>query len=90
VETVIERDRELLARLARVNQHLGEVAVKLMAGQDCGELPADGVRDLGQRLTQLGADLLARAAQRDGRTIGRVIIDAQPLESTAAEKQSGV
>jgi hypothetical protein len=71
---VIERDRELLARAARVNRHLGEVVVELMTGQDGGELPAAGVRELGQNLTEFGADLLARAAELDG----RAIIDAQP------------
>jgi hypothetical protein len=71
---VIERDRELLARAAGVNRHLGEVVVELMTGQDGGELPAAGVRELGQNLTEFGADLLARAAELDG----RAIIDAQP------------
>jgi hypothetical protein len=75
---VIERDRELLARLARVNRHLGEVVVELMTGQDGGELPAAGVRDLGQRFVALGADLLARAEELDGNPVTRVIIDAQP------------
>jgi hypothetical protein len=44
---MIERDREILARAARVNQHLGEIVVQLLAHQDSGELPADGVRQLG-------------------------------------------
>jgi hypothetical protein len=75
---MIARDRELLARVAQVNRHLGTVVVELMTGQDGGELPADGVRDLGQHLTQLGVDLLARAAELDGRAVDRVIIDAAP------------
>jgi hypothetical protein len=75
---VIAQDRELLARVAKVNRHLGAVVVELMTGQDGGELPADGVRDLGRHLVQLGVELLARAAELDGRTIGRVIIDAVP------------
>jgi hypothetical protein len=37
--------------------------------------PPDGVRDLGQRLVELGADLLAHAQERDGRTIEPVVID---------------
>jgi hypothetical protein len=49
-----------------------------MSGQDGGELPANGVRDLGQYLTQLGVDLLARAAELDGRAVDGVIIDALP------------
>jgi hypothetical protein len=75
---VIERDRELLARLARVNKHLGAATLELLEYQDGGELPAAGVRDLGQHLSELGADLLVRAAELDGRTIDRVIIDAIP------------
>jgi hypothetical protein len=75
---MIERDRELLARLAQINQGIGEVVVKLMGGQDGGELPAAGLRDLGLRLAALGVDLLKRAAERDGNPVARVIIDAQP------------
>jgi hypothetical protein len=75
---VIERDRELLAWLAQINQHLGEVVLDLMADQDGGELPATGVRDLGQRFVEFGTDLLARATELDGSTIGPVIIDGQP------------
>lgn len=62
---MICRDRELLARLARVNRHLGAVVVELMTRQDGGELPADGVRDLGRRLGALAADLLIRADELD-------------------------
>lgn len=62
---VIERDRELLARVARVNRGLGAVVVELLDRQDRGELPAEGVRELGQRLADLGAELLARAAELD-------------------------
>jgi hypothetical protein len=75
---MIECDRELLARLARVNKHLGAVVVELFEHQDGGELPADGARELGQHLVELGADLLKRAAELDSRIIGRVIIDSQP------------
>jgi hypothetical protein len=74
---VIERDRELLARLARVNNRIGAVTLELFEHQDGGELPAAGVRELGQLLAILAADLLARSAELDGRTIERVIIDAQ-------------
>jgi hypothetical protein len=74
---MIAQDRELLVRVAQVNRHLGEMVVELMSGQDGGELPANGVRDLGQYLTQLGVDLLARAAELDGRAVdGVVIVDA--------------
>jgi len=74
---MIERDRELLAKVGRVNQHIGNVIVEMLTEQDGGELPADGVRDLGRNLAELGADLLARAAELDGRTIERVIINAR-------------
>jgi hypothetical protein len=74
---VIERDRELLARLARVNTRIGQVTLDLFERQDGGELPAAGVRELGRLLAILAADLLARSAELDGRTIERVIIDAQ-------------
>jgi hypothetical protein len=40
---VIAQDRELLARVAQVNRHLGMVVVDLMTNQDGGELPANGV-----------------------------------------------
>jgi hypothetical protein len=75
---VIERDRKLLARLARFNKHLGSATLELFEYQDGGELPAAGVRNLGQHLVELGADFLARAAELDGPTIDRGIIDAQP------------
>jgi hypothetical protein len=75
---MIERDRELLARAARVNTRLGVAVVELFEHQDGGELPASGVRELGKRLTQLGADFLARAEELDGKPVTHVIIDAQP------------
>ena len=61
---MIERDRELLARAARVNRHLGEVVVELMTGQDGGELPAAGVRELGQNLTEFGASRVPPCCRR--------------------------
>ncbi|PXY25137.1 hypothetical protein BAY59_24230 [Prauserella coralliicola] len=75
---MIARDRELLARLAQVNLHLGEVVSELMTGQDGGELPAQGLRELGDRFGGLAAELYARAAELDGRMIeapARVVID---------------
>ena len=58
---MIARDRELLARLRRVNVGIGEVALALMAAQDAGELPADGLREVGRALRSLGSDMIARA-----------------------------
>jgi hypothetical protein len=72
-DPVLERDRELLARVARVNGRVGKVVLELIQHQDGGELPAAGVNELGQALTQLGADLLTRAAELE-----HVIIDAPP------------
>ena len=37
---MIEHDRDLLARLARVNKHLGAATLELLEYQDGGELPA--------------------------------------------------
>jgi hypothetical protein len=66
---MIEKDRALLARLARVNQQMGEFVVdNLFEGQDGGELPAAGLRDLGNGLVALGTDVLARADELEGRT----------------------
>ncbi|PRX50484.1 hypothetical protein B0I33_102606 [Prauserella shujinwangii] len=62
---MIARDRALLARLRHVNQHLGDVVLALMACQDGGELPADGCRALGEHLTALGHELVARADELD-------------------------
>jgi hypothetical protein len=45
---VIRSDCELLARLAGVNAYLGAAVVELVIRQDVGELPAEGVRDLGR------------------------------------------
>ncbi|RBM15247.1 hypothetical protein DI005_28405 [Prauserella sp. PE36] len=77
---MIGRDRELFARLAQVNGHLGDVVVELMTHRDGGELPAEGLRRLAEVLGGITADLYARAAELDGRMIAtqRVIIDARP------------
>ncbi|WP_341869001.1 hypothetical protein [Saccharomonospora piscinae] len=69
---MIARDRELLARLARVNRDLGQVALRLMAAQDGGELPAGGLREVGEALSVLGGDMLARANELDGHTFPAV------------------
>jgi hypothetical protein len=65
---MIERDRALLARLRQVNQQMGDFVVELMTGQDGGELPAAGLRDLGNGLVAMGVDVLARADELDGLT----------------------
>src|SRR5690606_41485319 len=57
---MIARDRELLARLGQVNASLGEVVLARMAAQDGGELPADGLREVGQALRTLAEAMIAR------------------------------
>jgi hypothetical protein len=71
---VIRRDRELLARLTKVNINLGHVLVEVMHEQDGGELPADGLRTLGQRLMDIGGDMITRADELDA------VIDAEADE----------
>lgn len=66
-DTMIRRDRELLADLSAVNTWLGEAVVDLLARQDGGELPPDGLRVLGEHLHRLGMRLQHRAAQLDSR-----------------------
>ncbi|WP_199430503.1 hypothetical protein [Qaidamihabitans albus] len=68
---MIRKDRELLARLSALNTYLGEIVVELLHRQDGGELPADGLRQLGGHLQRLTTDLLARADELDA-----VVIDA--------------
>jgi hypothetical protein len=62
---MIDRDRELLGRLALVNRHMGDVVLELMADQHRGVLPAEGLRNLGKHLVRVGADLLDRAVELD-------------------------
>jgi hypothetical protein len=60
---VIARDRELLARLGKVNTRLGEVVLALMAAQDGGELPAAGLHEVGHALRALAEDMITRATE---------------------------
>jgi hypothetical protein len=62
---VIARDRELLTRLGQVNASIGEVVLALMAAQDGGELPANGLREVGHALRTLAEDMIARADELD-------------------------
>jgi len=62
---VIARDRDLLVRLARVNRSVGELTLALMSAQDDGELPTDGLREVGEALRKLGGDMIARADELD-------------------------
>jgi hypothetical protein len=74
------QDRELLARIARVNDTSGQVMLAILGDQDRCDPDAVRLRALGKTYGELGADLLARAAELDGRTVQgtqRVIIDAR-------------
>ncbi len=62
---MIARDRELLTRLGQVNASIGEVVLALMAAQDGGELPANGLREVGHALRTLADDMIARADELD-------------------------
>jgi len=62
---VIERDRALLARMTAVNTAMGEVVVAMLAHQDGGELNSADLREVGERLRQLGVDMRARADELD-------------------------
>lgn len=75
---MIARDRELLARVARVNSELGRVVVELFHRQDGGELPAEGVRELGRRLADLGAELLASRGAGAASDRGRPALTLTP------------
>ncbi|MFC4000505.1 hypothetical protein ACFS2C_10575 [Prauserella oleivorans] len=68
---MIRRDRELLAHLSAVNARLGEAVVELLDRQDGGELPADGLRALGEHLQRVTTEVLKRAAELDA-----VVVDA--------------
>jgi hypothetical protein len=75
------QDRELLARVARVNDTAGQVTLTILGDQDRCDPDAARLRALGRTYSELGADLLARAAELDGRMVDgaqRVIIDARP------------
>ncbi|MPZ00456.1 MAG: hypothetical protein GEU97_21240 [Actinophytocola sp.] len=62
-----DRDRELLARLARVNGNMGAATLRLMRDlEDSVLLSADHLRELGTLLGELAKDLSARADELDG------------------------
>lgn len=71
---MIDADRRLLSRLRRINASVGEIVLALMDTDNNVGLHADGLRDVGQALRTLGADMIARADE----------IDATPtIEGTA-------
>ncbi|MQA64018.1 MAG: hypothetical protein GEU86_21705 [Actinophytocola sp.] len=64
---MIERDRELLARISRVNSTLGSAVVELLNNLEDGVLPAKHLRAIGACLAQMSRDVIARADDIDGR-----------------------
>jgi hypothetical protein len=76
VGVVLPEDRALLARLRRVNTAVADVVVELLNHLDGGELPADALRVLGQRLGELGHDLVAHADRRDATL---AVCEGQPV-----------
>jgi len=72
---VIEKDRVLLARMSQINQSLDSVVLELCKYQDGGELPADGLRPLGESLADLAMDMIARADE-----LNRPVIDADDCD----------
>jgi hypothetical protein len=75
---MIRRDRELLARASRTSDAIGQTVVGIL-GEHSRPDPAR-LRALGKNMATVSADLLARAAELDGRTHtppARVLIDAR-------------
>ena len=72
---MIEEDRVLLARMSQINQSLDSVVLELCKYQDGGELPADGLRSLGESLVDLAMDMIARADE-----LNRPVIDADDCD----------
>lgn len=60
---MIRRDRELLVHLSAVNTRLGDAVIELCTHQDGGELPADGLRALGDNLQHVATRLISRASE---------------------------
>jgi hypothetical protein len=84
---VIEHDRELLARIARVNRGAGDITLALLHVTPDDNALADGFRELGKRYAALAADLLKRAEDLDGHPVDHVIINARVPETWGADKE---
>lgn len=81
---MIERDRVLLLRLARLNEHIGTAVVDLLPGRDGIELASDGLRALADALNGVAADLRVRAAELDGETGGPHCLPVSPGASNSS------
>ncbi|MGH7866058.1 MAG: hypothetical protein ACREP9_00155 [Candidatus Dormibacteraceae bacterium] len=62
---MIAEDRKLLARLSAVNAAMGEIALRMMANQNGGELDPRDLRAAGWELGLLGVDMVRRADELD-------------------------
>lgn len=60
----------LLARLRNVNTAVADVVIELLDQLEGGELPSASLRILGERLGELGSDLIAHADRRDSTVLG--------------------
>lgn len=69
---VIEQDFRLLDRLRDLQSSLAQDVGWLVESQCDGAPRADGLRDLGERLADLSAALLARADEVDTATLARL------------------
>lgn len=58
---MIHEDREVLARLARLNQGIAKSVPELLEHQDGGLLPATGLRALADSLSAMADELTRRA-----------------------------
>lgn len=70
---------DVLSRVADLTSRIGPLLVELLNHPDVAE-QAEQVRALGQHVGSLSAELLARAAELDGRVVEqpeRVVIDAR-------------
>lgn len=70
---------DVLTRIADITSHIGPLLIELLNHSDTTE-QAEQLRQLGQHLGSLSAELLTRAAELDGRVVEapeRIIIDAR-------------
>lgn len=79
---MIQRDRMLLLRLAKLNEYIGTAVVDLLPGRDDSELAPDGLRGLAGVLEGVAADLRARAAELD--------VETQPALAPASSESPQV
>lgn len=75
---MIERDRDLLARLGRANDAVAPATVELLDNlDDDGRLPADGLRALGDNLRHVADACHHRADEIDAERATVDVLDDQ-------------